>query len=96
MSAIFESIRSQLEDVLFQWDHKEKEYRNTINNLKEENQQLHVSVADLKQEIEFLTKQFEESQSKERKLIMENEKLRLDNAILDTSKNNKRKWKFFN
>jgi septal ring factor EnvC (AmiA/AmiB activator) len=94
MSGIFESIRSQVEDVLFQWNRKEEEYLNIIQELKDENIQLNVSLADLKQELEFLAKQFDGSQSNEKKLILEIEKLKLDNAILDTSRANKKRWRF--
>lgn len=94
MSGIFESIRSQVEDVLFQWHRKEEEYLSTIQQLKEENIHLTVSIADLKQELEFITKQFDESQTKEKKLILEMEKLKLDNAILDTTRASKKRWRF--
>ncbi len=93
MSGIFESIRSQVEDVLFQWSKKEEEYLAVIQQLKDENNRMEVSIADLKQELEFITKQFDESQMKERKLAVEIEKLKLDNAILDTSQTRK-KWRF--
>lgn len=93
MSGIFESIRSQVEDVLFQWNKKEQEYLAIIQQLRDENTYLNVSIADLKQEVEFITKQFDESQSKEKKLSMEIEKLKLDRAILDTTCT-KKKWRF--
>lgn len=93
MSGIFGSIRSQIEDVLFQWNKKEEEYLAVIQHLKEENTRLDVSVADLKQELEFITKQFEDAQMKEKKLAVEIEKLKLENAILDTTRTKKR-WRF--
>ena len=93
MSGIFGSIRSQIEDVLFQWNKKEEEYLAVIQQLKDENNRLNVFVADLRQELEFITKQFDESQMKEKKLAIEIEKLKLDNAILDTSQTRK-KWRF--
>lgn len=94
MSGIFESIRSQVEEVLFQWNKKEEEYLGTIKRLKDENIQLNVSMADMKQELESLTKNFEESKNNEKKLLLEVEKLKLDNAILDTSRANKKRWRF--
>jgi len=94
MSGIFESIRSQVEEVLFQWNKKEDEYLETIQRLKDENTRLNVFLADLKQELEFLTKHFEESQSNEKKLILEVERLKLDHAVLDTSRANKKHWRF--
>ena len=93
MSGIFGSIRSQVEDVLFQWNKKEEEYLAVIQQLKEDNVRLDVLVADLKQELEFISKQFDESQMKEKKLTVEIEKLKIDNAILDTSRA-KKKWRF--
>lgn len=93
MSGIFGSIRSQVEDVLFQWNKKEEEYLDVIQKLKDENSLLNVSVAELKQDLEFITRQFEDAQTKERKLIVEIEKLKLDNAILDTGRT-KKKWRF--
>lgn len=93
MSGIFGSIRSQIEDVLFQWNKKEEEYLEVIQRLKEENTRLGVSLADVKQELEFITKQFEDALMKEKKLAVEIEKLKLDNAILDTGRVKKR-WRF--
>jgi len=92
MSRIFESIRSQIEDVLFQWNQKENEYLASIQKLKEDNNELVVLVADLKQELEFIQKQFDESQSNEKSLQFELEKLKI------SSNNNQRtnkKWRFF-
>lgn len=93
MSGIFESIRSQVEDVLFQWNKKEEEYLTVIQQLKDDNNRMEVSLADLKQELEFITKQFEDAQMKEKKLAVEIEKLKLENAILDTTRTKKR-WRF--
>ena len=93
MSGIFESIRSQVEDVLFQWNKKEEEYLTVIQQLKDDNNRMEVSLADLKQELEFITKQFEDAQMKEKKLVVEIEKLKLENAILDTTRTKKR-WRF--
>lgn len=93
MSGIFGSIRSQVEDILFQWNKKEEEYMAIIQQLKEENTRLDVSLADVKQELEFITKQFEDAQMKEKKLAVEIEKLKLDNAILDTT-HTKKRWRF--
>ena len=95
MSGIFGNIRSQVEDLLFQWNKKEEEYLGVIQQLKEENARLNVSLADLKQELEFIMKQFDDSQIKEKKLAVEIEKLRLDNAILDSnSRVEKKRWRF--
>lgn len=94
MSRIFESIRSQIEDVLFQWNQKENEYLATIQQLKEDNNELVVLVADLKQELEFIQKQFDESQSNEKSLQFELEKLKIDQKLYNNTRSNK-KWKFF-
>lgn len=94
MSGILDKIRSQLEDALFQWNRKEEEYLTVIRQLQEENAHLTASMEELRQELEFITKQFDDCQSKEKKLVVEIEKLRLDNAILDTSRSRK-KWGFF-
>lgn len=96
MSGMFGNIRAQVEDVLFQWNKKEEEYLDVIQQLKEENARLSVSLADLKQELEFITKQLDESQLVEKKLTVEIEKLRLDNAILDNNNRHaeKKRWRF--
>jgi len=95
MSRIFESIRSQIEDVLFQWNQKENEYLASIQQLKEDNNELVVVIADLKQELEFIQKQFDESQSKEKTLQFELEKLKTDQAMFRSNAKANKKWRFF-
>jgi chromosome segregation ATPase len=95
MSRIFESIRSQIEDVLFQWNQKENEYLASIQQLKEDNNELVVVIADLKQELEFIQKQFDESQSKEKTLQFELEKLKTDQAMFKSNTKANKKWRFF-
>lgn len=89
MSGLIENIRSQLESVLSQWNQNEKEYLVMIEELKQENTNLKVLVADMRQEIEFLTKQFDGSQANEKKLTLELEQLKFTN-------NTKKRWRFFN
>lgn len=91
MSGIFESIRSQVEDVLFQWNQKEKEYLNVIQEIKDENENLRVSLAETKQELEFIIKQFDESQANEKKLHNEIQKLGGRTSPVSS----RSRWRFF-
>lgn len=91
MSGIFESIRTQIEDVLFQWNQKESEYIVVIDRLKAENERLNVELLELRQELEFITKQFNECQSNETKLHRTLDEL---NNKIGMNKCNNR-WRFF-
>lgn len=84
MTRLFESIRTQIEDLLFQWGQKENEYISTIQKLTEDKDLLNIQITELKQEIEFYQKQLEEV----------NLKLTQSEASIVLKKNNN-KWRFF-
>lgn len=87
MARIFESIRTQIEDLLFQWGQKENEYISTIQCLTEEKERLTIHNNELKQEVEFFKKQLEETRQRLRHLEQEQQ------AMLSKHKNNK--WRLF-
>lgn len=77
----FEKIKSQIVDLLEQWEEKNDEYTDIIHHIKKENNQLQMTANDLHKQIENLEK-------KETEYIgliecMEKEKSQLQMAVAD-------------
>lgn len=94
MPASLENIRSQLDDILFQWNQKEEHYLTTIQELREFNDYLSSSSDDLKKELESLMKKLDELQNNEQKLADENKKLRLELDAMESVRT-KNRWRLF-